>query len=217
MEARRNLKDELYYHIEQRTWTDWMTDAGLAIVLAIVTLGIYTYYIFYKLMDRRDKHLLRMANVVSCSMELLKQKAEAAGKLNLISEELNQMEMIRARMYEQSRERGAALWLIIGIFTGIGILIGYYFIMDDLATHDALESQFFTLMSSALAKLGVAGGSSVAYPSMPQRSYPIFLVLSFVTCGIYGFYWIYVLINDGNNHMSSQVEWENFIYQALAA
>lgn len=210
------LLQNLYYYIQERTRTDWTTDAGMAVLFTVLTCGIYGLYVFYKLMERRDLHLARVANMAHTSIELLKSRAASGGQTDLISQELAQLELIERAMYEQSRERGAVLWLVLGVLTGIAVWIGYYFIMDDLARHDQLEAQYFTLMSQALAKLGMSSGASQAVPTIPPRSFATFLVLSIVTCGIYGFYWLYVMVEDGNVHVESQVPWEDFTYSALS-
>lgn len=210
------LSQNLYYYIQERITSDWTADAGMAVLLSIVTCGIYGLYVFYKLMERRDRHLARVANMINTSAALLNEKAAASGKAEAIASDLPQLEMLQRQIYDQSRERGAVLWLILGIFTGIAIWIGYYFIMDDMARHDQLEAQFFTLMSSALAKLGLSAQGSQAVPNIPDRNFVAYLLLSLVTCGIFAFYWIYVLVEDGNRHVEAQVQWEDFMYSALA-
>ena len=207
----------LYYYIQERVTTDWTTEPGMAVVLSIITCGIYGLYIFYKLMERRDTHLARFANVAYSSTGLLREKARAAGREADIAPELQQLDMIQAQMNEQGKERGAVLWLVLGILTGIGILIGYYFIMDDMLRHDQLEAQYFTLMSQAMLKVGISQQASQAMPNIPERNYVAYLLLSLVTCGIYYFYWEYALIGDGNIHVESQVQWEDYIYSSLAA
>jgi len=216
-EQEGGLVQNLYYYIQQRVTSDWTTDPTTAIILSIVTCGIYGLYIFYKLMERRDQHFARMANVVNTSVALVKEKAPATGKSELISQDLAQLDMVQREMFEQSRERGAVLWLVLAILTGICTIIGYYFIMEDLARHDQLEAQYFTLMSGILTKLGLSAQESQAAPTIPERNFVTFLLLSIVTCGIYGFYWIYVMILDGNNHVEAQVQWEDYVYSALAA
>jgi hypothetical protein len=42
-------------------------------------------------------------------------------------------------------------------------------------------------------------------------------LLSIFTCGIFGLYWLYALVDDGNHHVEAQVQWEDFIYSALRA
>ncbi len=212
-----SLVHNLYYYVQERVNSDWTTDAGTAVLLTIITCGIYGLWIFYKLMDRRDMHLARVANMVNTSVALLQEKAAASGNAGLIGQELAHLEMVQREMYEQSRERGAALWLVLGILTGIAVWIGFYFIMDDLSRHDQLEAQYFTLMSGALAKLGLASQASQASPSIPERSFPLYLILSIVTCGIFYFFWQYYLVDDGNKHVEAQVQWEDFIYSALAS
>lgn len=211
-----SLVQNLYYYIQQRITTDWTTDAGMAVLFTIITCGIYGYYIFYKLMDRRDQHFARIANMVNTSVQLVRDKSAASGRADAVSPELGQLELVQREIYEQSRERGAVLWLVLGILTGICVFVGYYLIMDDFRRHDALEAQYFTLMSSALAKLGMSQQASQAAAGIPERSFALYLILSIITCGIFAFYWIYALVDDGNKHVEAQVAWEDFIYSALA-
>jgi len=216
-QQQESLIQNLYYYIQQRVNTDWITDAGMAVLLTVVTCGIYGLYVFYKLMERRDLHFARMANMVNTSVALLGEKAAREGKTELIGQELAQLEMVQREIYEQSRERGAALWLVLAIVTGIAAFIGYYLIMDDFARHDVLEAQYFTLMSGAMAKLGMSSQASQAALTIPERNFVTFIILTIVTCGIYGLYWLYVLVDDGNRHFEAQVGWEDYIYSALAA
>jgi hypothetical protein len=203
----------LEYYVAQRASTDFITDPGMAILLSIVTCGIYGIYIIYKLVQRRDEHFKRMAGMVDASIAQLKAKAQ--GREGEIAGELSQLEGIRMEMATMAVERGAAIWLLICLFTGIGSLILYYLLMQDYVKHDQLEAQYFTVMSSALAKLGLTGQAGQAVPNVPQREYVTMLLLSIVTCGIYGFYWMYVMIKDFNDHFLAQVAWEDFILQAL--
>lgn len=211
------LLHNLYYYVQQRVTTDWTTDAGMAVLLTFITCGIYGFYILYKLIERRDAHLARMANVVNLSIAMLRQKAESEGKTAALGDELAQLELIQREMYDQSRERGAPLWVALAIFTGVGLFIGYYFIMTDMVRHDRLESGYFTVMSRALAKLELSTRPSQAAPETPERNFVSYLLLSLVTCGFFSFYWMYVLIDDGNRHVERQVQWEDFVYSALAA
>jgi hypothetical protein len=203
----------LDYWVGQRTITDFVTDPGTAILLSILTCGIYGIYIIYKLVQRRDEHFKRMAAVVDASVQQLRVKA--AGQEGAVQQELAQLEGIRAQMLAMSSERGAAIWLLICLFTGIGAYILYYLLMQDYAQHDLLEAQYFTVMSSALAKLGLAGSSAQAFRTVPEREFVTFLILTLVTCGIYGLYWMYVMIKDFNDHFAAQAPWEDFIASAL--
>ncbi len=180
--ATTNLQT-LYYYIQQRVETDWTTDPVMAIVLTIVTCGIYGFYVFYKLMQRRDDHFMRVSNMANTAVALLRERATQMGRLETISQELQQLEMVQRGIYDQSRERGAALWLVIAILTGgIGYWIGFYLLMDDYGRHDQLEAQFFTLMSSSLTKLGLSTSASQATLTIPEREFVVMLLLTIVTC-----------------------------------
>ncbi len=212
-QAYQSQPSALDYWVGQRVTTDFVTDPGTAILLSLITCGIYGIYIIYKLVQRRDEHFKRMAAVVDASVQQL--RARAAGREELIQQELSQLEWIRGQMLTMSSERGAAIWLLICIFTGIGAYILYYLLMQDYAQHDTLEAQYFTVMSSALAKLGLAGSEAQAFRSVPDREFVTFLLLTLVTCGIYGLYWMYVMIKDLNDHFAAQYPWEDFIASSL--
>ncbi len=203
----------LDYWVGQRATTDFVTDPGTAILLSFLTCGIYGLYIIYKLVQRRDEHFKRMAAVADASVQQLRLRAE--GREGLVQDELAQLDWIRGQMLAMSSERGAPLWLLICLLTGIGIYILYYLLMQDYVQHDALEAQYFTVMSSALAKLGLAERPAQAYRSVPDREFIAFLVLTLITCGIYGLYWMYVMVKDFNDHFAAQVPWEDFIAASL--
>jgi hypothetical protein len=206
-------ENRLEFLVAERARTDFITDPGMAILLTVVTCGIYGLYIVYKLVERRDQHFRRMAGVADVVIEQLRRKAQ--GREETIAAELSQLEQVRMQMNTMAAERGAAVWLIICLFTGIGYFILYYLLMQDYVQHDQLEAQFFTLVSSAAAKLGLASQAGQAVPTVPQREFVTFLVLSIITCGIYGLYWMYVMIKDFNDHFMAQAAWEDFILQAL--
>ena len=203
----------LDYWVGQRSMTDFVTDPGTSVLLSIITCGIYGYFIVYKLVQRRDDHFKRMAAVADASIRQL--RAKAAGREEEIQGELAQLEGIKNQMLMMASERGAVIWLLICLFTGIGFFILYYLLMEDYAQHDVVEAQFFTVMSVALAKLGLAGQAAQAPRTVPDREFVAFLLLSLVTCGIYGIYWMYVMIKDFNDHFMAQSAWEDFIAAAL--
>jgi hypothetical protein len=203
----------LDYWVGQRGMTDYVTDPGTAVLLSVLTCGIYGLFIIYKLVQRRDDHFKRMAAVADSSIQQL--RAKAAGREVEVQAELAQLEGFRDQMLVMAGERGAVVWLIICLLTGVGSFIVYYLLMQDYAQHDTVEAQYFSVMSGALAKLGLAGQAGQAARTIPDREYVTFLLLSLVTCGIYGFYWMYVMVKDFNDHLVAQAAWEDFIAAAL--
>ncbi|MBC7248506.1 MAG: DUF4234 domain-containing protein [Actinobacteria bacterium] len=96
----------LSYHVGARASTDFMTDPGMAILLSLVTCGIYGFYIIYKLVQRRDEHFRRMAGVVDSAIATLREKAR--GREDLIAPELAQLEQVRMQMNAMATESFAA-------------------------------------------------------------------------------------------------------------
>jgi Domain of unknown function (DUF4234) len=213
----------LEYHIAERVNSDFLTDPGKAVLFSIITCGIYGLYIVYRLVQRRDEHFRRMADVVEDVYQLLREKAQ--GREDVIGAELNELDQIRMRMRTMSAEKGAAIWLLICLstswflggflFISIGDYILYYWMMRDYREHDALEARFFTITSISLEKLGLAASWEEARINVPERDYVRFVILAIITCGIYGLYWMYVMVKDFNEHFMRQVPWEDFILQAL--
>jgi Domain of unknown function (DUF4234) len=213
----------LEYHVAERVQTDYITAPGMAVFLSIITCGIYGLYIIYKLVQRRDEHFRRMADVVEDAYQLLREKSK--GREDTVAGELHELEQIRMRMKTMSAEKGAAIWLLICLstswvfggflFVSIGDYILYYVLMKDYVEHDAIEARFFTLMSECMEKLGLAGEAGQAQTNVPERDYVKFVIISILTCGIYGLYWMYVMIKDFNEHFMAQVPWEDFILLAL--
>lgn len=211
-------RSNLDYSVSTRQKSDSFLDPAMSIILTIVTCGIYGYYVFYKLVERRDEHFKRMFYFVDSTIALLYQKASEKGKAEELQPYIARMEYIKQQMTFMATEKNPTLWLVIAFFTGgIGMWIMYYFLMDEFPQHEALEYEFFTLTSQAFTIIGLAPEASQALPITPKREFVMFLLLTFVTCGIYGIYWMYVMILDPNNHFENQIQWENYIYSVLTA
>jgi hypothetical protein len=97
----------LDYWIGQRNSTDYVTDAGTAVLLSFITCGIYGLFVIYKLVQRRDDHFKRMAAVADSSIQQL--RARAVGREAEIQGELGQLEGIKNQMLMMASERGAAI------------------------------------------------------------------------------------------------------------
>jgi hypothetical protein len=212
--ALNDYENTLQSWINYRTTTDHYIEPGMAIFLSIITCGIYGFYVYYRMMQRRDEHFKRMAAVADTSLGWLRTKAQ--GREQAIQGELTELDALKQWMVMQSAERGAAIWLLILIFTScIGYFIFFYLLMKDYKEHDAYESRFFTIMSSALTKLGMSQQAGQAALNIPQRDFGKYVLFSIITCGIFSFYWLYVMVDDLNKHFALQVQWEDYLLTSL--
>ena len=201
--------------VRQRNLTDWQTAFWPAILLSIVTCGIYMFYIIYKLLERREQHFERMVSFRTHLIEVLKEKAEAAGKTADLEQDIAALEGMNldATNRDRAGEKSPVLWMVLSIVVGVVIYYVYYFLNDDFRAHESNEHDFMLKASEVMNKLGITPNQIVTNTMVPERNFVTFLILTIVTCGIYGIYWVYTLITDPNNHFDDHAVWAS---QALA-
>lgn len=196
---------ELEGNIERRRETDLIMSFPKWIVLSIITLGIAGIVMFYRLIKRRAEHFKRQRRIVEAMETIMRAKAS---KHTDITPEVTKMSLINKGMRDEEGEKSAALWTILSIFTGIGGLYVWYFLMRDIYTHSNRQRDFVDEFVKVMSKLGVdtsAIATSVkAQYQVPKRSFAKYLVLTIVTIGIFGIYWAYVIFKDWNDHFKTQ-------------
>jgi hypothetical protein len=143
----------------------------------------------------------------------LRDRAEGSGVD--LSAQLAGLDRAQRNLRESSSERGAAIWTILCILTGIAGLVLYCVLMVDYRRHQAQEEDLVRELNGALVALGEHPGL-VAAAEIPERNYWLYLLLTFVTFGLFGIYWWYCLIEDPNRHFRAQAEWESRLEQAAA-
>jgi hypothetical protein len=112
-------------------------------------------------------------------------------------------------------EKSPVLWLVLSMVTGFLMYYVYYFLNNDFRAHDANEQRFMAKASEIMAGLGVPNQPIIPDMVVPKRNFVTFLILSLVTCGIYGIYWWYTLITDPNLHFDIHATWETQLEMAL--
>lgn len=199
-----------------REFSDWRTDFWTAFLLVVVTCGIYSFYILYKLMERRQQHFERIVNLRVHLIEELRQRAAAAGRDD-VEAEISELEglHLEATMRDRSGERSPMLWLLLHFFAGVTDLYVFYFLNDDFRAHEANEQRFMGRASDVMMKLGMISQPLPVMPVIPERNFVSFLIFSLITCGVYLVYWWYTLITDPNNHFDNHVAWEQQLQVAI--
>ncbi len=203
--------------IRQRSITDWQTAPGTAIVLGIVTCGIYWFYVLYKILERHEQHFERMVSFRTHLIAVLKEKAEAAGKTADVAQEMSELEGmdLDATTRDRNGEKSPVLWLVLSIVVGVVVYYVYYFLNDDFRSHEANENAFMLKASEVMNKIGITENQIVTPMVLPERNFVTYIILSIVTCGIYGIYWMYTLIKDPNEHFDGHAMWEEQVQAIL--
>lgn len=201
------------------------TIAPTVLVYSIVAfvLNIVIAYMIYRLVHRRKTHFVRQdllyEDLTSAAEELVTKK----GVRMEASTGLNNLHRIarEARVYEP--ERSAVLWVILtlagtslpsatflaaptgaGLMPLLAVLYVYYFLTKDFFRHERREDAFIRELLGVFAIAGVSVSLPYRNPPIPERSFAVYIVLSVVTVGFFWVYWVYVLVNDPNNHFRQQ-------------
>lgn len=205
--------NKLEADIRNRTITDWQTGFWQAFLLSLVTCGIYMFYVIYKLLERREQHFERMVSFRTDLIEVLREKAQAStpdGLAPEVEEELSKLEGLNfdATNRDRAGDKTPVLWMVLSLVASPVLYYVYYFLNDDFRAHEANENTFMLKASEVMNSLGVTDKQIVTPMVIPERNFITFLLLTFVTCGIYGIYWLYTIITDPNNHFDNHAVWE---------
>ncbi len=196
----------------RRIETDNEMSFGLYIVLSIITLGIYAIYVHYKLIQREQEHFGRMTRFNDDLYKLAEEQAEDKGKAAEVSSSLDELRSRNEdfQRLQTGKERSPALWTIVSIITlGIAYFYVYYFLHKDLRDHQQAEAEYIEKASLLLNRLGIGKHPITVEQVVPERSYPLYLLLSFVTLGIFGIYWNFTFFKDGNEHFLEHRRFED--------
>ena len=178
------------------------------IMLAGLALNVY---VIYKWVSRRNEHFKRQRLLFRAIIGYLRAKSPEGGTLN----QLNRLESLLNEIETEEEEKNAVLWALIQFVPYVGgllLLYVYHFLNKDFWKHERREDHFLDVVSSILGN-----ESHFLYDSasVPNRNTVLYVVLSIVTLGFFGLYWVYTLTKDPNEHFKRHVRWETQLLQAL--
>ena len=211
-----NLAD-LEASIKRREDTDAVLSFPKWFILSLITLGIVWVYVLYKLIKRRNEHFKRQIRV----MEHIESIIKAVSEKRDVDITLDFTKMSRASrdVRDEETEKSAVLWVILTFVTGIAGLYIYYFLTKDVYTHSRRQSDFFEGCKGALSTLGISTtGISTATRDqyqVPKRSFALYIILTVITLGIFGIYWVYIIFKDWNEHFKTQWRLEDEILTVM--
>lgn len=148
---------------------------------AVVTFGLAFFPMFYRLTEGRNRHFSRDAELEAQIADFLKSKGKQAPPLS-----------------ERLPQRNSKVWAI-SIILIIPALVITYLLSRDLLRHERSQDAFL----------------AAAFPwrmFMPQ-TIPIktYVLITIVTLGVGGIYWLYKVVNLYNAHFKAQAEVEKEI------
>lgn len=208
--------DRVRFAWQRRHDTDYVFNFWTALGWQILTCGIYGIYVLYQLMHRSKEHNQRRIELLDAATSFAWERANASEKAEELRPNFERISTQMATLRQQTMDfRDPMPWMLIGIlgyvlglFTVVEI-VAFIFLDMDLVTHDlaegAIESELSTIYSSL--------GAPIAPPD-PARlkgrhNYVGRIFATIFTCGIYGLWWMYDIMVEGNRHFEHNWRWED--------
>ena len=164
-----------------------------------VTLGIYALVIFMRRVGRADGFAERKRNYYESVVAYTKQFAEETGRYDQVRDKLGDIEsQTQAAFTGSLRPIKAGVSLLLSIVT-FGIYGLYVIYRLDAFWWDVqvVEQKFDEAIGQVWTQLGITRYPITFQPNQSvRRSFGMYLLLSFVTFGIWGLVWDYRIHTD---------------------
>jgi flagellar basal body-associated protein FliL len=188
---------------------------GLATLVGIGS-DILILYFFYMLIRRRNQHFPRQQRFFTDLVTVLRTAANR--KSVNVDPTLGSIENAIRQAQTEETDKSAILWVVlmlIPLVNIIAILYVLYFLTKDYYKHERWEDGVLSDVERTLAPMGV---QFIFHrnESVPDRSFILYLIITIVTLGLFGLYWMYILIKDPNNHFKNHAVYEPQLIQLLA-
>jgi len=171
-------------------------------LLSWATIGIYGIVLFFQRINRIDGFSARKQRYYDALLTWTERYAEREHRQDEVHNAVTDMRAeISAAYRDDMRPIGAGVSFLLTIVT-IGIYGFYVLYRINRYWWDAqiLEQEFDDQLSQTWLNLGLARyPTTFTLDQRKQRSYALYLILSFITFGVWAVYWDYQLQIDPDN------------------
>jgi len=186
---------------------------GIAALTGLVSL-ILLAYLEYMLITRRNNHFKRQSRFYDDLIAYMKSLSSKKGVDAEVG--LSSLERTVSEMKADETEKNAVLWVILhAAVQFIPLLYVLYFLGRDFRLHERREDGLIEDSNKILESLGVSVGVRRLNP-IPERSFVLYLILTMLTFGLFGIYWLYILITDPNNHFKHHIQYEDELMSKIS-
>jgi Domain of unknown function (DUF4234) len=211
--------DRLHIAWQRRVETDYIFDYWTALGWTILTLGIYSFYVFYQLVRRMRDHNARRVELFDAALTL---GWEEAGRRGLQDELTPSFQRASAHMGVLRRMttdfREPAIWLVLAIVArGIVEIIAFVLLDQDLVKHDRAEVGVEYELSLIFGRFGQAVPAPDQARVKGQNNYVGRILAAIFSLGIYLFWWYYNQMDDPNRHFHANWIQEDALVAAVGA
>jgi hypothetical protein len=195
----------------RRNETDYIFDFWTALGWTILSCGIYGFYVLYQLIRRSRDHNLRRLELLDSATAFAWERAQAQGRDTELRPRFEAIAQHMATLRNQSTQfRDPTVWTIIAVFaSGIVQIIAFILLDGDLVTHDYAEGAIENELAAIYGALGASVPPPDASRLKQKHNYVGRIIATILTCGIYGLWWEYDVMTEGNRHFQHNWAWED--------
>lgn len=193
---------------------------ALGYFIGFLFYGWWWHVLVYQLVARHGRHVERkkllFRDLYYYAYEFLLEKGYSKEDHPDLVKKVYSLQFFSDEYGKSFHSRHAGLWTILSVVTlGIAAYVAAFFLMEDVKRMQKFEKEYLEHLSEVFMDLDV-----LSYPipydrEVPMREFGIFLALSFVTLGLFWFYWWYVLVADYNIFFDASERWEGVCQYTL--
>jgi hypothetical protein len=200
----------------RRHETDYVFSFWTALGWQILTCGVYGIYVLYQMMRRSREHNLRRIELLDAATTFAWERANAQGMGDDLRPHFERISTQMTSLRQQTTQfRDPMPWTLIGIlafvlgaFTIVQI-VAYIFLDQDLVDHDLAEGAIESELSTIYSRLGAPIAPPDPARLKGRHNYVGRIIATIFTCGIYGLWWQYDIMVEGNRHFEHNWRWED--------
>ncbi|MCE5295906.1 MAG: zinc ribbon domain-containing protein [Euryarchaeota archaeon] len=180
----------------------WFIGLGVGMIVFGALLAV----LVYKLINRQNEHIKRETVLRGALMTLIRDKAREQYKEQVISGQVATMESINQEASYKEQENNAVLFTIMAF-----IPLLQFYVLYVLTKHPYEHDQRWHAFTQQVQYAGGQLGLNIMTPSwktLPRRSFILFFIISIIFTP-FMLYWLYVLIDDPNEHYKAQWQFED--------
>jgi hypothetical protein len=208
---------------QSRAETDYIFSFWTALGWTVLTCGIYGVYVLYQLVRRSRDHNRRRLEMLDATTAWAWERAVAQGREDELQPRFAQVGLSLEPLRRLSQEfRDPTIWLVLSIvasLAGVGFVVSFvaYVLLDqDLVKHEWNERAAQAQLAEILTAVGVPM-QPPGPPAKRNHNYVGRVIASIFTVGIYGLWWTYNVMTEGNAHFYDDWRWEDELAAAVQA
>lgn len=210
-------KERIRLAYQGRAETDYIFSFWTAFGWTLLTCGIYGFYVLYQLVRRARDHNRRRLELLDAATTYAWEQAESRGLTEELRPNFDRIGTHLAVLRQMTTDfRDPVIWTVLAIIaSGIVQIVVYVLLDQDLVKHDANEGAVEAELAAIYERLGASVPTPDPSRVKGQHNYVARIIVTLVTCGIYGLWWLYDVMVEWNRHFETNWVWEDGLANAV--